>query len=159
MEPPSTSTAQEWLRGWTLTYIPNEKEAERLAQRLHSHLEMRGLQDLRLSDEVRSKLEAVLGTARDESARSPAAVVEEILTDYLSPEIARAAAGPLAFRNLNRGERTLEVEVEQDLPPALAAMIEKIIRPKITDDGVARIQTMYDRVGPEGLRRWLLNTN
>ncbi|WP_240316003.1 hypothetical protein [Salinibacter ruber] len=45
------------------------------------------------------------------------------------------------------------------MPPALATMIEKILRANITDDGVARIQTMYDELGPEGLRQWMLNAN
>lgn len=100
-----------------------------------------------------------MGTAQDENARSPATVVEEILSDHLSSEIAKAAAAPLAFYNLNRGERTLEVDVEQEMPPTLATMIEEIIRPKITEEGVARIQVVYDKLGPEGLRYWLLNSN
>ncbi|WP_233992674.1 hypothetical protein [Salinibacter altiplanensis] len=159
METFSTPTARDWLRGWTLTYIPNQDEAERLATQLHTHLEVNGLDGLRLSDGVRSELENVMGTAQDENARSPATVVETILSDHLPPEIAEAAAAPLAFHNLNQGKRTLEVDVEQAMPPALAATIEKIIRAKITEDGAARIQTMYEEVGPEGLRRWLLSSN
>jgi hypothetical protein len=100
-----------------------------------------------------------MGTAQDQNARSPATVVQEILSDHLPSETATAAAAPLAFRTLNQGERTLEVDVEQKMPPALATMIEKILRANITDDGVARIQTMYDELGPEGLRQWMLSAN
>ena len=159
MESSRTPTAQDWLRGWTLTHIPNEKEAERLAQRLHTHLKTNGLHDLQLSEEVRAELEALMGTAQDRNARSPATVVQEILSDHLPSETATAAAAPLAFRTLNQGERTLEVDVEQKMPPALATMIEKILRAHITDDGVARIQTMYNELGPEGLRQWMLGAN
>jgi hypothetical protein len=159
MEASRTPTAQDWLRGWTLTYIPNEKEAERPAQRLHTHLKTNGLHDLQLSEEVRAELEALMGTAQDQNARSPATVVQEILSDHLPSETAMAAAAPLAFRTLNQGERTLEVDVEQKMPPALATMTEKILRANITDDGVARIQTMYDELGPEGLRQWMLSAN
>ena len=159
MANPSPPTAQEWLRGWTLTYIPNEAEAEHLAGQLQDYLEMNGFHNLHLSDDVRSGLEDLMGTAQDENARSPATIVEDILSDHLPPHIARTAAAPLAFHNLNQGERTLEVDVKQELPPALATMIEKIIRPKVTSEGAARIEAVYERLGAEGLREWLLNAN
>jgi len=159
METSQTPTAREWLRGWTLTYIPNQDEAEYLAENLCNQLEMNGLSDLRLSDDVRAELERLMGTAQDENARSPAMVVEEILSDHLPSDIAKAAAAPLAFYNLNRGERTLEVDVKKKMPPTLATMIERMIRPKITEDGMARIQVVYDKLGPEGLQYWLLNSN
>lgn len=155
----NTPTAREWLRGWTLTYIPNEEEAERLAEQLHAHLETSGFGNPRLSDDVRAGLEDLMGTAQDEDARSPAAIMEGILSDHLPPETARAAAAPLASYNLNRGDRTLGVDVDQEMPPALATMIEEIARPKITEEGAARIQAVYEQLGAEGLRRWLLSAN
>jgi hypothetical protein len=155
----NTSTAREWLRGWTLTYIPNEEEAERLAEQLHTHLETSGFGNPRLSDDIRAGLEDLMGMAQDEDARSPAAIMEGILSDHLPPETARAAAAPLASYNLNRGERTLGVDVDQEMPPALATMIEEIARPKITEEGAARIQAVYEQLGAEGLRRWLLSAN
>lgn len=159
MSTSSPPTAQEWLRGWTLTYIPNEQEAEHLAERLQDYLEIHGFDDLYLTDDVRAGLEALMGTAQDEKARSPSTIVENILSDHLSPNIAQAAAAPLASHTLNQGARTLEVDVEQRLPPALASMIEQILRPKITEEGAARIETVYERLGGEGLRQWLLNAN
>lgn len=159
MSTSSPPTAQEWLRGWTLTYIPNEQEAEHLAERLQDYLEIYGFDDLYLTNDVRAGLEALMGTAQDEKARSPSTIVENILSDHLSPNIAQAAAAPLASHTLNQGARTLEVDVEQRLPPALASMIEQILRPKITEEGAARIETVYERLGGEGLRQWLLNAN
>lgn len=155
----SPPTAQEWLRGWTLTYIPNEQEAEHLADRLQDYLETHGYDDLYLTDDVRAGLETLMGTAQDENARSPATIMEDILSDHLQSGIARAAAAPLASHNLNHGARTLEVDVEQKLPPALATMIEQILRPKITEEGAARIETVYERLGTEGLRQWLLTAD
>lgn len=152
-------TVQEWLRGWTLTYIPNDDEAERLAQKLHSYLEASGFTDLRLSDDVREEVETMMGTAQDDDARSPAAVVEEILLERVPLEVARAAAGPVAFRTLNQGRRTLEIDVEDSVPSMLATLIEKRIRPQITDEGIDRLQDMYERLGPEGLRMWLLQAD
>jgi len=155
----SPPTAQEWLRGWTLTYIPNDEEAERLAGQLQDYLEANGFGTLPLSEDVRAGLEKLMGTAQDENARSPATIVKDILSDHLSRDIAEAAAAPLAFHNLNQGERTLGVDVEQALPPALATMIEQILRPKITEEGMARIEAVYERSGAEGLRQWLMNAN
>lgn len=152
-------TVQEWLRGWTLTYIPNEDEAERLAQKLHAYLEASGFTDLRLSDDVREEVENIMGTAQDEDARSPAVVVQGILEDHVSLPLARAAAGPLAFRTLNQGKRSLEIDVDEAVPSMLATMIEKRIRPQITEDGINRLKSAFERLGPEGLRMWLLNAN
>lgn len=154
-----TPTVREWLRGWTLTYIPNEKEAEGLAQTLQAEMEDHGLQDLPLSDPVRQELEALLGTAQDEDARSPATVMEEVLLEHLPPEIAQAAGAPLAYHTLNQGERTLDVDVEEKMPPSLARMIEKVIRPHITEEALRRLQEMYEKFGPAGLRRWLVESN
>lgn len=159
MKTSSTPTVREWLRGWALTYIPNEDEANRLAKKLHTLLKTNGLNNLHLSDEVRAELVRMMGTAQDKNARSPATVVEEILSDHLPSEIASAAAAPLAFRNLNQGERTLEVDVEEKMPPTLATMIERYLRPKITEDGIARIRAMYERLGSTGVQQWILRAN
>lgn len=148
-------TVQEWLRGWTLTYIPNEDEAERLATHLRDHLETTGLPDRPLSEDVRTGLERMLGTAEDPEAQSPRSVVESILSEDLRPAIAEAAAGPLAVQLLNRGQRTLDMDVEKEVPPALAQALRSLICPQITPDGLDRIREMYDRVGAKGMRLWL----